>query len=210
MKYIFFLFLYMISFSFLNAQTTISNKKDLLKIEEFANTNIDSLFFYAKKSQKSSNLCTKNLGIISEANVFYKRGDFEKSEEICLKVIKHLKEVNTSCNYKILLSAYNRLFWIKKNQAQYNKAFQYILEKKKVIETIPERNMYYYLHKLSANNNIASIKEILGLHNDALNILKETNKELQKLIDDNTYHYNHLRVLHASNLNMIGNNFFIL
>ena len=210
MKYIFFLFLYMISFSFVNAQTTISNKKDLLKIEEFANTNIDSLFFYAKKSQKSSNLCTKNLGIISEANVFYKRGDFEKSEVICLKVIKHLKEVNTSCNYKILLSAYNRLFWIKKNQAQYNKAFQYILEKKKVIETIPERNMYYYLHKLSANNNIASIKEILGLHNDALNILKETNKELQKLIDDNTYHYNHLRVLHASNLNMIGNNFFIL
>jgi AraC-like DNA-binding protein len=208
MKYKFFLFFYLLSFSFLSAQTDISNKEYLNKIEKFGNTNIDSLFFYAKKSQKSTDLCTKNLGYIGEASAYYKKGNFVKSEEICLKIIKKVKKEPTSCDHKILLSAYNRLFWIKKNQGKYDKAFYYLLEKKKAIEAIPERNAYYHLHKLSANNNIASIKEVLGLHNEALNILKETNKSLEKLSNDNSYYYNHLKVLHSSNLNTIGDTYF--
>ena len=208
MKYKFFLFIYLLSFSFLNAQTDISNKNYLNKIEKFGHTNIDSLFFYAKKSQKSTDPCTKNLGHIGEASAYYKKGNFKKSEEICLKIIKKVNNESTSCDHKILLSAYNRLFWIKKNQGKYDKAFYYLLEKKKAIETIPERNAYYHLHKLSVNNNIASIKEILGLHNEALNILKETNKSLKKLSDDNSYYYNHLKVLHSSNLNTIGDTYF--
>ncbi|WP_347173867.1 helix-turn-helix domain-containing protein [Polaribacter uvawellassae] len=208
MKYNFFLIFFLCSCSFSMAQTEQLNKSYTKKIEKFGNTNIDSLFYYAKESQKSNDPCTKNLGIISEANAYYKSGDFDTSEKICLKVIEDLKSKTTSCNYKILLSAYNRLFWIKKNQAKYDKAFQYLLEKKKIIETIPERNMYYYLHKLGVNNNIAGIKEILGLHNEAIQILKETNTELQKLSNDNTYYFNHLKVLHSSNLNMIGDNFF--
>ena len=208
MKHIFFFLLSIICIPFTYAQTDLYNKNNLDKIEKFGNTNIDSLFFYAKKSQKSTNTCTKNLGYIGEASAHYKKGDFDESEKICLQVIEQLKKETTSCDHKILLSAYNRLFWIKKNQGKYNKAFYYLLEKKKAIETIPKKDAYYHLHKLSANNNIASIKEILGLHNEALNILKETNKDLKKLSNDNSYYYNHLKVIHSSNLNTIGNIYF--
>ena len=208
MKYTFLLFISLFSISFINAQTDTPNKGNLKKIEKFGNTNIDSLFFYAKKSQKSTDPCTKNLGFIGEASAHYKKGDFKESEKICLQVIEHLKKEATSCDHKILLSAYNRLFWIKKNQGKYDKAFYYLLEKKKAIETIPQKEAYYYLHKLSANNNIASIKEILGLQDEALSILKATNEDLKKLSDDNSYYYNHLKVIHSSNLNIIGNIYF--
>lgn len=208
MKYAFLLFLSLASINSINAQNKMSDKDYQNKIEKFGNTNIDSLFYYAKKSQESTDPCTRILGLIGEASAYYKNGDFDQSEKICLTVIKNLTKETSKCNYKILLSVHNRLFWIKKNQGKYDKAFYYLLEKKKVIETIPGRGAYYHLHKYSANNNIASIKEILGLHNEALNILQETNKGLKKLNDDNSYYYNHLKVLHSSNLNTIGNTYF--
>jgi len=210
MKHPFFIFLFTLSISLTSAQSDISNKEHLDKIEKYGNTNIDSLFFYARKSQKSLDPCTKNLGIIGEATAYYKKGDFETSESICLKVLKSLATKSTSCDHKISLSALNRLFWIKKNQGKYTKAFYYLLEKKKVIETIPKKDLYYYLHKLSVNNNIASIKEIVGLPNEALRILKETTNELKNLNNDNAYYYNHLKVIHASNLNTIGNTYYNL
>ena len=105
-------------------------KITLIRLRNLETQNIDSLFFYAKKSQKSTNPCTKNLGYIGEASAYYKKGDFEESEKICLQVIEQLNKETTSCDHKILLSAYNRLFWIKKNQGKYNKAFYYLLEKK--------------------------------------------------------------------------------
>ncbi len=210
MKHPFFYFLLIVSISLTSAQTDVSNKKNLDNIEKFGNTNIDSLFFYARKSQKSTDPCTKNLGTIGEATAYYKKGDFETSETICLRVLKNLAKNNTSCNHKITLSALNRLFWIKKNQGKYAKAFKYLIEKKKIIETIPKKDLYYYLHKLSVNNNIASIKEIVGLPNEALRILKETTNDLENLNNDNSYYYNHLKVIHSSNLNTIGNTYFNL
>jgi len=203
MKYLYLFLFSLSSLSIVSAQNDSANK-----IKEFGNTNIDSLFFYAKKNQKSINLCTKNLGFINEASAHYKKGDFETSEKICLKVIQNLNNEATSCNPKVLLSAYNRLFWIKKNQGKYDKAFYYLLEKEKAIETIPEKGLYYQLQKLSVHNNIASIKDILGLHNEALSILKETNRDIKKLSDVNSYYYNNLKVLHTSNLNIIGNTYF--
>ena len=86
------------------------------KIEFFRDINNDSLLFYAKKSQKSQDPCTKYLGKISEALVYYKTGDFIKSENICIHVLNTLKNKSNPCKSKILLSAFNRMFWIKKNQ----------------------------------------------------------------------------------------------
>lgn len=210
MKHPFFIFLLTASISLASAQTDISNKENLDKIEKFGNINIDSLFYYARKSQKSTDPCTKNLGLIGEASAYYKKGDFDESEKICLRVIQNLLKKATICDHKISLSLYNRLFWIKKNQGKYNNAFNYLLEMKKVIETIPKKDEYYHLHKLSVNNNIASLKEILGLSNEALSILKKTNRDLKKLSNDNSHYYNHLKVIHASNLNTIGNTYFNL
>ena len=210
MKYTFFFFILIVSISLASAQTDISNKENLDKIEKFGNTNIDSLFYYARKSQKSTDPCTKNLGLIGEASAYYKKGDFDESEKICLRVIQNLIKEDTTCDHKISLSLFNRLFWIKKNQGKYNKAFKYLLEMKTVIETIPKKDEYYYLHKLSVNNNIASLKEILGLSNEALSILKKTNRDLKNLSNDNSHYYNHLKVIHASNLNTIGNTYFNL
>ena len=210
MKYTFFVFLLIVSISLTKAQTNITNKENLDKIEKFGTTNIDSLFYYARKSQKSTDRCTKNLGLIGEASAFYKKGDFDASEKICLGVLQNLIKEATTCDHKIFLSLYNRLFWIKKNQGKYNKAFEYLLEMKKVIKTIPKKDEYYHLHKLSVHNNIASLKEILGLSNEALSILKKTDRDLKKLSNDNSHYYNHLKMIHASNLNTIGNTYFNL
>ena len=210
MKKTLFLFILLLYSTQFFAQTKLTNDSYLKNIEKFGDTNIDSLIYYAKQSQKSKDTYTSTLGVLNEANAYYKKGEYKKSEEICLRVIESMKSITTSSNEKILLSAFNRLFWIKKNQGNYNKAFYYLLEKKKVIETLPKNHSYYYIHKLSANNNIASIKAILGLHNEAISVLKETNFDLKKLQKNNSFYYNHLKVLHSSNLNIIGDSYYTI
>lgn len=210
MKKPLFFCLFFLSFIQTYAQTNISNNKNLNKIVLFGDTNIDSLIHYAKLSQKSKDPCVSNLGFINEANAYYKNGDFKKSEEITLNVIKKVKDKSLACNQKVLLNAYNRLFWIKKNQGEYNKAFNYLLEKKKVIEKLSKKDSYYIIHKLSAENNLAGIKAILGLHKETISILKKTNADLKNVKSGDKFLSNHLKILQSSNLNLIGDSYYLL
>ena len=210
MKYTFFLMLLLIWVISTNAQEHPSDQHNLEKIQKFANTNIDSLLYYSKKSQASSDACTQKTGVLGEASAYYHQGNFEKSEKISLQIIQELSNTNTPCAIRQLLTAYNRLFWIKKNQGEYNEAFKYLLLKQNTIDDISTKDEYYHLHRLSANMNMASLKEILGLYTEALSILKETNIELNELYTTNFSKYSFLKIIHANNLNTIGNTYFNL
>ena len=193
-----------------NAQIPLTDQYNLDKIKEFGNTNIDSLFYYSKKSQASLDPCTQKVGILGEASAHYHKGDFEKSEEISLQIIQELNNTNTACAIRQLITAYNRLFWIKKNQGRYDDAFKYLLLKQEAIENLSTKDEYYHLHRLSANMNMASLKEILGLYTEAFDILKKTNVELTQLYTSNIATYSYLKIIHANNLNTIGNTYFNL
>ena len=200
----------MCCFNGLSAQD-ISSKNNLEKIELYGNTNIDSLKFYAKKSQLSNDPCVKKLGEINEASVHYKEGDFVTSEKLSLQVIHSIIKKELPCKNKILLTAYNRLFWIKKNQGKYNTAFNYLLEKQKIVEQLPEKNTYYHIHRLSINTNMASIKAILGLHKEAIEILYRTNSEFKNLkLEKNQNDVTNLKVIHISTLNLIADSYYNL
>lgn len=181
------------------------------KIEFFGNINNDSLLFYAKKSQQSQDSCIKYYGLISEASAIYKNGNFKKAENICIDVLEKLKDKKDVCNQKNKINALNRLFWINKNQKKFNEAFYYLKEKQKVVETLPQKNMPYYIYKWSVSANMASIKSILGLDREAIEILTSIDAEFSALkIAKNERYYNSALVTHSSVLNLIGDSYYNL
>lgn len=210
MKYSFFLVLLFTWVISTKAQVYPSDRYDLEKITKFSTTNIDSLLHYSKKSQTSLDPCTQKTGALGEASAYYQQGNFKKSAKISLQIIQELNNINTPCATRQRITAYNRLFWIKKNEGKYNEAFKYLLLKKKAIENISTKDEYYHLHRLHANMNMASLKEILGLYTEALIILKKTNLELNQLYASNFSKYRVLKIIHANNLNTIGNTYFNL
>ena len=208
MKYIFFL---IVSIAFVlssEAQEASLDKYNIDKIHEFRDTNPDSLLYYGKKINTSTEPCIQKKGALAAASAYYQKGNFQKSETIALKVIEELNKIHTLCKPRLLLTAYNRLFWIKKNEGKYNEAFHFLLGKQEAIELIETKNEYYHLQRLSASINMASLKEVLGLYPEAIDILKETNVELKNLYTSNLPQYATFKVLHANSLNTIGNTYF--
>ncbi len=208
MKYTFLLMLSVVFVLSSEAQETLLDKYNVDKIHAFSNSNSDSLLYYATKSRVSKEPCIQKTGALAEASAHYKKGNFKKAETISLNVIEALKNTNIRCKPKLLLTAYNRLFWIKKNEGKYNEAFHFLLGKQEAIELIEPKNEYYHLQRLSASINMASLKEVLGLYPEAIDILKETNTELKRLYTSNLHQSATLKVLHANSLNTIGNTYF--
>lgn len=193
------------------AQKTELQETYFEKIEFFSNINNDSLLFYAKRGQESQNPCIKYHGLISEASAWYKNGDYTKAESICIAVLKILKDKNTLCDQKNKASALNRLFWIKKNQKKFNKAFYYLTEEEKIIKKLQKKDTHYYIWKWGVSANMATIKSILGLDHEAINILTAIDAEFTKLkISENYKHYNSVLQTHSNVLNMTGNSYYNL
>ena len=130
----------------------------------------DSLFYYAREMQTSNDDCLKIRGRFFEANIYYKVGDYKKSEEICLQILNKLKGEISECQTKNKFNVLGRLFWIKKNTNQYKKAFGYLIEKEKIFNLTKEKNNKFYLQKFSVEANKALLKSTLGFYDEAIDI----------------------------------------
>ena len=110
--------------------------------------NIDSLFHYARKLEKSENQCVSNTGKNNIASAYYKAGNFKKSEEVALEVLTSLKDKNSLCNIDNKIRALTRLFWIKNNQRKFNEAFNYLNQKITLLDNYPQKTQKHYVDKL--------------------------------------------------------------
>ena len=196
---------------FANSQEIDLYKDDIEKIRYYSYLNIDSLFHYSRKLEKSENQCVSNTGKNNISSAYYKSGNFKKSEEVALSVLSNIKELNSTCNIDNKLHALSRMFWIKNNQRKFDEAFDYLNQKIQLLSNYSEKNQKYIRSIIFNETSLAILKNNLGFHKEAINILKKVIEKYTLLDDEygNVYDYN-LVINKASSYNALGESFFAL
>jgi len=186
-------------------------KDEIEKMTYYSYLNIDSLFHYARKLEKSENQCVSNTGKNNIASAYYKAGNFKKSEEVALEVLTSLKDKNSLCNIDNKLRALTRLFWIKNNQRKFNEAFNYLNQKITLLDNYPQKTQKHYVDKLFTNTSLALLKSNLGFQEEAITSLKEViNKYTSIDIIAKKPNYNNLIANLSSAYNVLGESYFAL
>ncbi|MFC4269831.1 helix-turn-helix domain-containing protein [Polaribacter marinivivus] len=190
----------------------------LKKIQQFTSSNNDSLLYYSNKLKRSTDICNRIKALNFEAKAYYQMSNVNKAESILKNVLKEINDNNSDlvCLKMNHLNTLNKLFWIYKNKRSYQKAYDVAIERKKISESIENKNYYNAINN-SINNNIAIIKDLMGFHEEARNILKNNYKSLpdiyNKLIEQNYFKDDikkagyYLTLNQTSTLNLIGESF---
>lgn len=194
--------------SFTHGQTTKLDSIHLQKAFFYANTNPDSLLYYAKKMQESKEKCVVYYGIGREANAYYRKGDFNKSKELALYLIENINGNEDFCLKKAKIEAINRLFWIYKNSYELSKALETTIMFDQMLESLEPNSIYHKRQQIVNKSNKANIKTNLGLFDDARKIYKEIDTELTAILPllENPVLYPSL-LTKASILNLTGDIF---
>jgi AraC-like DNA-binding protein len=203
-------FLILILFLFsglISSQTTKKDKFYLKKIVDFTDINTDSLIYYAKKLKSSKDSCNYYHAINVEATAYYQKGDLKVAKKKVLLAIGGIKDKNEICFKQNKNTALNRLFWIYKNQNKFQDAFDVIIQRRKVINSLLIKDNYYTANLLSIENNLAIIKKILGFHEESRSILKKMLPKLSDIYKDFKNDNYALKLNISSTLNTIGESY---
>ncbi len=149
--------------------------KDRLFLKKiYANQgDLDSIFYFSNKLEKSKDSCFVYEGHIHKSKYYYKKGEYRKSEKKIIKILKELKEKKSFCLIKIRIEALNRFFWIKKNQNLFKEAFDYLIKIENEIKNLPKTNNYHQTLKTTVTINKSLIKSLIGNHKESRDILKK-------------------------------------
>jgi AraC-like DNA-binding protein len=180
-SYLFFIFFFSI-LSVTQSQNKKNKSKTLKDIDYYRSTNLhtDSIIKIAKEMQQSSIICEKVKGRSIEANMYYRKGDYKKSEAISLETLSLIKDPKNDCERNAKFNVLGRLFWIKKNTGKYKEALDYTILKENLSTNIADKNFTYHLQSLSNSSNKALIKRILGFNNEAIQTLKKAIRDFNK------------------------------
>tara|TARA_B100000809_G_scaffold187565_1_gene185869 strand:+ start:32584 stop:34272 length:1689 start_codon:yes stop_codon:yes gene_type:complete len=206
-KKIFFLLILFLYAGLISSQKLEKDNFYLKKITSFTDTNNDSLIYYAKKLKGSKNVCNFYHAINLEAKAYYQKNNINLAKEKTLFVLENLKNRNEYCLKRKKITALNRLFWIYKNQTQFQEAFDVLLKRIEIINSLEIKDNYYTANLISAENNLAIIKTVLGLHEEARTILKEILPKLPAIYNDLHKSDYFLKLNITSTLNTIGESY---
>ncbi|AZJ36168.1 AraC family transcriptional regulator [Tenacibaculum singaporense] len=168
------------------------------KVYYFKNLNNDSLFYYSKKLQQSNNKLSKVIGISAEAYAYHRLKKYKEAEETALRLVEKTNYfLNNSTNEKqafleAKVSGLNRLFWIKKNQEDYTKAYEYLIQMQSSNEQHPNKKDVKYLrYKIIIKTLKAIINQALNMNFEAKQILlsaySDSNSEAFSNLKDNRF-----------------------
>ncbi|TVZ55723.1 AraC-like DNA-binding protein [Lutibacter sp. Hel_I_33_5] len=204
-SFIFIFFFGIIPFS-TKSQTKKIDDFNIEKIELFKGSNNDSLLFYSRRLQKSSDKCLSIRGEINEVYSIYLTSNYHLSEKKAKDILEELNDQKPICFRILKIQILNRLFWIKKNQNDYAEAFNYLLEAEEVLKTLKELKEYYFTNRINIKMQIALIKMILGYNLEARTILKKSLSDYKLFFKNNEkeqVHYSKI-LNHTSFNNLIG------
>ena len=200
-----FLLIFFLYAGLISSQILIKDNFYLKKTTFFTDINNDSLIYYAKKLKSSKNLCHFYHAVNVEAKAYYQKNNINLAKEKTLFVLENLKNKNKYCFKKNKITALNRLFWIYKNQNQFQKAFDVLLKREKIVKSLLIKDYYYKTNLFSTEYNLAIIKSILGLHKEARKILKEMLPKHPQVYKGLNEYYLNLNL--SSALNTIGESY---
>ncbi|CAA0147611.1 conserved exported hypothetical protein [Tenacibaculum maritimum] len=158
------------------AQTNDTDTFYAKKMAFYRDVNNDSLYFYASKLAKSTDVCF-SINAVSEISYFYyKKKEYAKSKEVCLRLLNRLHTLiatkkNISCLIDTKILCFNRLFWIHKNLENFKEAYQCLINCEEAIREHPTKSVQNFRDNLGVIINKAAIKNKLGMHEEAKSIL---------------------------------------
>ncbi len=215
LKKIFFVpFIALFSFKKAHSQTSKLDSINFDKVNFYKNTNIDSLFFYCDKLEKSNNICKKLEAKTGRAYGYYIQKNYTKAEKITRGVIEFVDSLNQSLEKPCLIdrkiASLNRLFWIKKNQEKYEEAYAILIEKENQILNHPVKDQLNFRNQLGLKLSKAVIKNKLGMHDKAKVLLLNSIAEIQNPIVKNLYNDDFFIQWQANVYNCLGNTYIAL
>lgn len=202
------LFTILCAFNVLSQSIDLTNSKKAL--DYYKNINNDSLLSISKKLQFSKDKETIIESVSAEAYAYYRMKKYDQSEKIAFKLLEILKKDSINIHkkqyyYDGKISALNRLFWIKKNQEDYNKALEYLIKMQQINENSPNKSTKYLRHKLTIKLSKAIIKKALKMELEAKNILLDAYAETKNDIFKTLSKDNYFLQQKANIINSIGN-----
>ncbi|WP_408035288.1 helix-turn-helix domain-containing protein [Tenacibaculum aestuarii] len=212
-----FLITLLITFSFsakITSQTKNLDSFYLDKVNYFKDINNDSLFYYCEKLEQSENICKRLEGATGKAYGFYREENFDKAESICLKVIQQvdslLADKFLTCLLDRKIAAFNRLFWIKKNQEKYQEAFAILVQQESIILNHPIKDNINFRNILGLTLSKAVIKNKLDMQDKAKDILLQSLSEAKNPILKNVQQDEFFLQWKANSYNCLGNTYVSL
>ncbi|CAL2094990.1 AraC family transcriptional regulator [Tenacibaculum sp. 190524A05c] len=187
------------------------------KLEKYRDTNLDSLLHYSKKARLSRDLCHQLLGDNAEAYYFYKLEKYEKVipliEKTLTKSYSLTKErQNDLCIIRLIIGAYNRLFWTYKNLGKYQIAYEQLIKSSNFIKSIDNNEFDSFNSIVNIDISRAQIKKELGLFEDAKFILLDIKERIYAKLNSNLDNIkrNRLLKIKANVLNLLGKTYMAL
>ncbi|WP_408026972.1 helix-turn-helix domain-containing protein [Tenacibaculum litoreum] len=222
-RYLLFIFI-ILSFSKKSvSQTKLLDSIYINKLDYYKHNNSDSTLFYVKKLKLSKNEVTILKTLSVEAYIYHRQKKYKKAEKIAQQLLElsnhYLKTSNQKevalnkrkSYYAGKISALNRLFWIKKNQENYKKAYEFLVQMHKVNEEYPDKKHNKYLrYKLSIKISKAIIKQALSMEFEAKNILLNAYNESKSEVFDVLKTDPFFLQQKANLLNKLGNIYLLL
>lgn len=192
-------------------QNTSSDSIYLKKIDLFKNTNSDSTLFYSKKLINSTYICNQLAGTNAKIYALYRQKKFKEAtieiKALDIKIDSLLKKDEQSCFYDYKAALNNRLFWISKNQENYNQAYEYLLKCEQYLKAHPIKDAKNYMNNLGVASSKALIKTKLNMQKEAKLLLLQTYAKTKNPILNSLKDKNNLTLLKANVLNSLGNTY---
>ena len=196
------------------SQTKYLDSIHISKIYYFKDINNDSTIYYCNKLKNSTDICKRFKASLSIAYAFYRARNYDKAEEIAIDIINEvtplIEKEKLNCFLDTKISALNRLFWIKKNQEDYNKAYQYLTLMEEMNEMRVVKNPKFYYNKITIENSKAIIKLTLKMERSAKDILLNIYNNLKFTPLKEYNDYNHVYLQKAHVINTLGNIYMTL
>lgn len=193
----FFTFFLLVCFFSLKAtsQTARLDSIHYSKIVYYRDVNIDSLFHYSNKLEKSTDLCQKIEALNSKTYGYYKLKNYEKAEKLSRNIIAKIDSLyqtyDDACLIDKKITALNRIFWIKKNEEKYEEAYKILITCEEIVLNHPIKDHKNFRNKLGLALNKSVIKNNLDLQQSAKSILlkaiSETNHPILDAVQEKSF-----------------------
>ena len=187
------------------------------KLEKYKDTNLDSLLHYSKEARLSRDACHQLLGDNGEAYYYYKLEKYDKVIPLIEKTIVKSyalpkEKQNDLCIIRVIIGAYNRLFWTYKNLGKYQKAYEQLITSSKYINSITNSDFDSFNSIVNIDFSKAQIKKELGLFQDAKFILLGIKDRLEIKLKGDLENIERNRLLKnkANVLNLLGKTYMAL
>lgn len=194
------------------------------KAMEYAESNLDSALYFAKRLQVSENQCRALIGHYYEANVFYRKYDYvncEKKLDFILDQIDSYPNPS-SFNYTELLvgksyleainlirnNVYRRFFYLRINQNLYTEAFDYLEKRTSCVEQMQHEGTNYLRNVIALEFSRAALNRRVGNYNESLRILIDNKSRIDTIyVKETDPFFDHLQFEKAHILNDLARNY---